>query len=161
MFLSYFSLYICYEIHLINQVGWEGQLLVKITRSHPQKVGCADNWGLLWSWAPSRCSCWGWSQWMPIVNLLVFTPLIEKKTDIPVGESVTKCSNCDESMSATHQCSVTAPSPSLSQYQGVNVTFSDTGKTRKLNMMKFCDNCDSLYPLALGCQSCVAPFKPS
>ena len=45
---------------------------------------------------------------------LVFTPLNEKKTDLPVVESVTKCSNCDESMSATHQCSVTAPLPSLS-----------------------------------------------
>ena len=44
--------------------------------SHRQKVGCADNWGLLWSWAPSRRSCWGWSQWIKIVNWLVFTPLI-------------------------------------------------------------------------------------
>ena len=31
--------------------------------SHRQKVGCADNWELLWSWAPSRCSCWGRCHW--------------------------------------------------------------------------------------------------
>ena len=52
-------------------------------------------------------------------------------------------------------------SPLPSQSQGVDVTFSETGRSRKLNMMKFCDNCDSLYPVATGCQSCVLPFKPS
>ena len=57
--------------------------------SHPQKVGCADNWGLLRSWAPSRCSCWGRSHWITIVNWLVFTPLIHqhhlRQVQIPIS----------------------------------------------------------------------------
>ena len=92
---------------------------------------------------------------------LIFTPTkINEEAETPVEKPV-NCSNCEEPMSSTHQCCVTAPcTPSLARPPaGVKVTFSD-GKSRRLNMMKFCNNCDTLYPLATGCQSCVTPVKP-
>ena len=91
---------------------------------------------------------------------LIFTPTkISEEAEIPIEKSV-NCSNCEEPMSPTHQCCVTAPcTPSLARPPaGVNVTFSD-GRSQRLNMMKFCNNCDTLYPLATGCQSCVTPVK--
>ena len=92
---------------------------------------------------------------------LIFTPTkINEEAEIPDEKSV-NCSNCDEPMSSTHQCCVTTPcKPSMTRPPGgVNVTFSD-GRSQRLNMMKFCNNCDTLYPLATGCQSCVTPVKP-
>ena len=91
---------------------------------------------------------------IPSPASLVFTP-------VPPERLKLNCSNCEEPMSSTHQCCVAVPSsPSLAQPPaGVKMTFSD-GRSRRVNMMKFCDNCDTLYPVATGCHSCLTHVKP-
>ena len=68
-----------------------------------------------------------------------------------------KCGNCEEPMSSTHQCcaGLNQLQPALSS-QCVNAK----GKSRQLNMMKSCDNCDSLFCAKTGCQSCVVSPPP-
>ena len=91
---------------------------------------------------------------IPSPASLVFTP-------VPPERLKLNCSNCEEPMSSTHQCCVAVPSsPSLAQPPaGVKMTFSD-GRSRRVNMMKFCDNCDTLFPVATGCQSCLTHVEP-
>ena len=91
---------------------------------------------------------------IPSPASLVFTPVPPERLEL-------NCSNCEEPMSSTHQCCVAVPSsPFLAQPPaGVKMTFSD-GRSRRVNMMKFCDNCDTLYPVATGCQSCLTHVKP-
>ena len=91
---------------------------------------------------------------IPSPASLVFTP-------VPPERLKLNCSNCEEPMSSTHQCCVAVPSsPFLAQPPaGVKMTFSD-GRSRRVNMMKFCDNCDTLFPVATGCQSCLTHVEP-
>ena len=91
---------------------------------------------------------------IPSPASLVFTPVPPERLEL-------NCSNCEEPMSSTHQCCVAVPSsPFLAQPPaGVKMTFSD-GRSRRVNMMKFCDNCDTLFPVATGCQSCLTHVEP-
>ena len=64
-------------------------------------------------------------------------------------------------MSSSHQCNVDDVSSSESdsvirKTETLNLT---PARPRRLNMMKFCDNCDTLHQSGLKCPSCY-PAKP-
>ena len=72
-----------------------------------------------------------------------------------------QCPNCEQPMSSSHQCNVDDVSSSESdsvirKTEMLNLT---PARPRRLNMMKFCDNCDTLHQSGLKCPSCY-PAKP-
>ena len=71
------------------------------------------------------------------------------------------CPNCGEEMSAAHQCklpsfqAITETNPDAVKPEKHNVT---PAQPRRLNIMKFCDLCDSLYQSGSKCTSCFPPI---
>ena len=68
------------------------------------------------------------------------------------------CPNCEQPMSSSHQCNASSSEVDnvTEKTEMQNVT---PARPRRLNMMKFCDNCNTLHQYGFKCPSCH-PAKP-
>ena len=106
---------------------------------------------------------------LPAPAPLVFTPVCQK---------VLSCLNCEAEMTADHQCERSDPSVGKSTVSSEEVACTaDTGKfdakkittdhtfdvhrPRRLNIVKFCDNCDTLHPSGGKCPTCENGSSPT
>ena len=69
-----------------------------------------------------------------------------------------QCPNCEQPMTSSHQCS-DVPSSSESDSKKTEKQNVIPAMPRRLNIMKFCDNCDTLHQSGFKCPSCH-PTKP-
>ena len=100
---------------------------------------------------------------LPAPAPLVFTPVCQK---------VLSCLNCEAEMTADHQCDKGDPSVSSEDACSANTGQSsaqeittdhthDVHRLRRLNIVKFCDNCDTLHPSGGKCPTCENDGSPT
>ena len=87
----------------------------------------------------------------PMPAPLVFTPVCQK---------VTSCLNCEAEMTADHQCEKGDPSIGQSTVTSNDRTH-DVHRPRRLNIVKFCEICDTLHPSGGKCPTCEKGSSPT
>ena len=101
---------------------------------------------------------------LPAPAPLIFTPVCQK---------VLRCLNCEAEMTADHQCerieqsTVSSKVPSSAdtgqssaKEMATDHTY-DVHRPRRLNIVKFCDTCDTLHPSGSKCPTCVNGSSPT